>query len=194
MQNQLVATIRPFIRAAFSLPLKRRHYDDDVHLEPYRPAILHLAGGQRKGIREPLDRCVDRKHHVCCSLQEDSTLSLETPMPSETIRAIEFTRSTPDDQIRRIWDVQLRAAEDLVRSCAPAQAKWNARIPESISAASGKFPTVAAKQLLRQLNFGVEAWIDQFAYGFPIAGKRSQISLSPRGGEIRCSHSCSRNF
>ena len=123
MQNQLVATIRPFIRAAFSLPLKRRHYDDDVHLEPYRPAILHLAGGQRKGIREPLDRCVDRDHHVCCAMQEDFPLSLETPLPSETIRAIDFVRSTPDGQIRRIRDVQLRPSGELVRTCALAQTK-----------------------------------------------------------------------
>ena len=102
-------------------------------------------------------------------------------MPSETIRAIEFTRSTSDDQIRRIRDVQLRAAEDLVRSCAPTQTKWNACVPGSISAAAGKFQTVAAKQLLHQLNFGGAAWIDQFAYGFPIDGKLSQAFLFPRG-------------
>ena len=109
-----------------SLPLKRRHYNDDIHLVPYKPEILHLVGGQRKGNHELLDRGVDWEHHVFCAMQEDSPLSLETPLPSETIRAIEFTRSTPDGQIRRSWDVQLRAAEDLVRSCAPAQAKWNA--------------------------------------------------------------------
>ena len=182
LQNQFVETIRPFIRTDFSLPLKRRHYKDDIHLEPYKPAILHLAGGKRKGIHEPLGRCVGREHQVCCAMKEVSPLSLETPLPSETIRAIEFIRSTPDDQIREIWGFQPRSAGDLVRSCASAQAKWNACIPESISAAPGKFQTVAAKQLLHQLNVGGAAWMDQFAYGFPTTGKLSQISLSPQGG------------
>ena len=102
-------------------------------------------------------------------------------MPSETIRAVEFIRSASDDQIRRIWGVRLRAAEDLVRSRAPAHARWNARIPGSIPAASGKFQTAAAKQLLHHLNVGVSALIGQFAYGFPIAGKLSQAFLFPSG-------------
>ena len=102
-------------------------------------------------------------------------------MPSGTIRAIEFARSTPDGQIRRIWDAQLRAAEELVRSCALAQTKWNACIRGSISAESGKFQTVAAKQLLHQLNVGGAALIGPFAYGFPTAGKISQEFLSPGG-------------
>ena len=194
LQNQLIGTIRPFVRTAFSLPLKRRRYNDDIQLDPYRPALLHFAGGQRKGTHEPLGRCLDRKHHVWRALQEDFPLSLETPLPSETIRAIEFTRSTPDVQIMRIWDVQLRAAEDLVRSCAPAQTKWNACVPESISAASGKFQTVAAKQLIHQLNVGGAAWIDQFAHVISDRGQTvADFAVSARE-EIRRSHSNSRNF
>ena len=40
---------------------------------------------------------------------------------------------------------------------------------------------MAAKQLIRGLNVGGAAWIDQSSYGFPIAGKMSQEFLSPRG-------------
>ena len=101
-------------------------------------------------------------------------------MPSETIRAVEFIRSASDDQIRRIWGVRLRAAEDLVRSRAPAHARWNARIPGSIPAASGKFQTAAAKQLLHHLNVGGAAWIDKFAYVFPIDGKLSHVFFYSR--------------
>ena len=103
------------------------------------------------------------------------------PLPSETIRAIEFIRSSSDDQIMKIWDSQLRASEELVRSCTSAQNRWNSCIPGSISASSGKFQTVAVKTLLRQLNVGGEAWLDQFSFGFPITGKLSQSFLFPRG-------------
>ena len=96
------------------------------------------------------------------------------PLLSETIRAIDLFRSTPDGQIRRILDVQLREAEELVRTCALAQTKWNACIRGSISAAAGKFQTVASKQLLRQLNVGGAAWIDQFPHGFQITGTMSR--------------------
>ena len=103
-------------------------------------------------------------------------------MPSETIRAIEFIRSTSDGKIRKIRDAQLRAAEELVRSRALSQTKWNACIPGSISASAGNFQTVAAKQLLRHLNVGGAAWIGQFAYGFPIDGKLSHVFASRVGG------------
>ena len=66
-------------------------------------------------------------------------------MPSGDLRDIEFTRPTPDGQIFKILDVQMQAAEELVRTRALAQTRWNACIPVSISAADGKFPTVAAK-------------------------------------------------
>ena len=103
-------------------------------------------------------------------------------MSSGPIRDIEFIRSTSGGKIRRIWGVQLRAAEDLVRPCAPAQTQWNERIRGSISAAAGKLQTVAAKQLLRQLNSGGAACAGQFAYGFPIAGKMSRVFIPARGG------------
>ena len=32
-------------RTFFSLPRKRRRYNEDVFLEPYKPAALYLAGG-----------------------------------------------------------------------------------------------------------------------------------------------------
>ena len=136
---------------------------------------------KRKGIHELLDRCRDRTHHVQCALKEDFPLSLEDPLPSETIRDVEFTRSTADGEICKVCDFQLHAAEELVRTRASAQTKWNARILGSIAAAAGRFQTVAAKQLLRQLNIGGDAWVGQFAYGFPITGTLSQKLLYPSG-------------
>ena len=84
-----------------------------------------------------LDSCVDRTHRAWWALKEGFPLSPDTPLPSETIRDIEFIRSTPDTQICEIWDVQLRASGELVRTCDSAKPKWNARIPGSISAGMG---------------------------------------------------------
>ena len=53
--------------------------------------------------------------------------------------------------------------------------------PRSTAAASGRSQADAAKQLLHQLTFGVEAWVDLFAYGFPITGTMSGKLLLPRG-------------
>ena len=100
-------------------------------------------------------------------------------MPSETSGAVEFISPTPNGRILNIWDVQMGATEELVRICALSQSKWNARIPGSISADVGKFQTVVVKKLLRQLNVGGEAWLGQFAFGFPITGNLSQRFLFP---------------
>ena len=172
--------IPSFTHERFPLPLKRHSYNDDIYLEPYQPALLHLSGGQRKGIHEPLDRCSSREHHVSCALGEVFPLSSETPLPPETIRAIEFIRSSSDEEVRGTWASQLRAVVELVKLSTPEQCRWNANIPESISAAAGKFQIVAVKKLLRQLGVGGEAWLDQFAFGFPITGKLSQRFLFPQ--------------
>ena len=192
-ENPPAETAHPFARAASPLPLKRRHYNGDIRLGAYKAGALHFAGRQRKGTHEPLDSCVGRTHRAWCALKEDFPLSPETPLPSETIRAIELIRSTPDTQICKIWDAQLRAAEELGRTCGLAQTKWNARMPGSISGAAGEFQTVAVKQLLHQLNIGGAAWIDKFAYGFPIAGPMSRKFPFPRGGGI-CSSSYERDL
>ena len=96
MQNQLAETIRPFIRAAFSLQLKRRRYNDDIRLVHYRPVLLRSGFGQREGVHEPLT-AVWIGNTTCGSPRKRTPLSTE-PLPSETIRAIEFTRSTPGGQ------------------------------------------------------------------------------------------------
>ena len=156
-----LATIHPFIRSAFSLSLKSRRYNDDFRLHPYKAAKLHLAGRKRKGMRDPLNSCRDRVRHVRCASKGRFPLSLETPLHSETLDSAEFIRSTPDGRILRIWDDRMRATSELVRSCALAQTKWNARIPGSITDASGKFQSDAIKQMMDQLNIGDADWIGQ---------------------------------
>ena len=84
-------------------------------------------------------------------------LSLETPMPSETLDAIEFTRPDDNNRILKIWGVQLRATEELDRSFSLAQTKWNACIPGPIAASGGKFQNVSPKQLTLHLNIGGSA-------------------------------------
>ena len=115
-----------------------------------------------------------------CALGEVFPLSSETPLPPETIHAIEFIRSSSDEEVRGTWASQLRAVEELVKLPTPEQHRWNASIPGSISAAAGKFQIIAVKKLLRQLGVGGEAWLGQFAFGFPITGKLSQRFLFPQ--------------
>ena len=158
---------------------KRRHYNDVIRMVPYKAAHLHLDGRRRKGIHEPIGRRRDRVRRVRCSLKENSPLSLDTPMHSETLSAIEVIRSTPDEQIRTIWDVQLRAAEEFARKCAMDQTKWNARIPGPIAAAGGMFRNVAAAQLFHQLNIAWSSRVGQFAYGSPITGTMARKYLFP---------------
>ena len=146
--------IRPYIRTDFPLQLKRRHYNDDVRPESYKASRLRFDWRQRNGIRELLGRCRDRARRLRCALGGNLPISLETPLHSETLRDIEFIRATPGDQICMMRDVLLRSAEELVRTRAQAQTKWNDFIPGSISAAAGKCQTVAAIHLLRHLNIG----------------------------------------
>ena len=94
------------ILPAISLPLKRRRYNDDVHLGPYQEAGLRLDGRTRKGIRELLDRCRGRMRHVRCALKERFPPAIETPLPSDTLDAIEFIRPADSDRVLEIWGVQ----------------------------------------------------------------------------------------
>ena len=126
----------------------------DFRPVPCKASRLHIECRHRKWISEPLESCRYRAHHVRCALRESLPLSSENPLPSETLRDIEFTRRTPGDQVRKIWDVQLRAAGNLVRSRALGKTKGDARSSGPIAAAAGKFQTVAAKHLLRHLNIG----------------------------------------
>ena len=61
----IMARIPPaFNREDFRLPMKRSSYKDDVQPEAYQPARLILAGRQRSGIREPIDRCSSFDEHI----------------------------------------------------------------------------------------------------------------------------------
>ena len=132
LRSQGVKPIPSFDRTFFSLPRKRRRYNDDVFLEPYKPAALHLAGGQRKGLREPLDWRRNYGQHVREAPKSRFPLSHVTPLPAETRRVAAFIRDTPPDDIVRLWDAQLSALDDLVKGCKLAQSKWDACIPEKL--------------------------------------------------------------
>ena len=94
-RSQGAKPIPSFGRSVFSLPRKRRRYNDDVHLGSYKPDVLHFAGGQRKGIREPLDECRDYEHHVREASKQRFPLSHVAPLPAETRDASVCIRDTP---------------------------------------------------------------------------------------------------
>ena len=70
-----------FDRSFFSLPRGHPSFNDDIHLECFRPPVLTFAGHQRKGIHEPLDSCRSFEDHVKSALKEDFPLSRSTPLP-----------------------------------------------------------------------------------------------------------------
>ena len=70
-----------------------------------------------------------------------------------------------------------------VNDCSLAEAKWNARIPPEIRPAAGERKTVPIKQLSKQQCLGASVCLDQFAYGFPIAGTLSRRFTYPEDGE-----------
>ena len=102
-----------------------------------------------------------------------------TPLPAETREAAAYIRDTPPETIIKARDAQLTALDELAYGCKMAESKWDACIPEDIAPESGKFQTVAMKQLANQLGMGGSAWLDQFAYGFLITGQMSQKHLFP---------------
>ena len=83
-----------------------------------------------------------------------------------------------------IWEAQLSRVEQLVTSCTLAQSKWDACILPEILPAADHLKTVALKQLMKECGIGGSRWLDQFAFGFPIAGVLSQKHLYPTDEKV----------
>ena len=172
----------PFVRSAFSLQLKRRHYNDDARLGPYNEGKLHLDG--RGEFANPwIDFAIERAKSDAIR-RRHFLFPTRRHAPSGTLDVIEFIRSADKDRVVKIRGVQLRATEGLARCCALAQTIWNARIPWSIAAADGNLQTVAGKHPAHHLNVGGSAWASQFAYGFPVVGSLSPKCSFPRDDKL----------
>ena len=174
---QGVKPIPTFGGTFFALPRKRRRYNDDVYMDPYKPDVLHFAGGQRKGIHEPPDKCVDYECHVREALKERFPLSHATPLPAETRDTAAFIRDTSHGSIIKLRGSQLTALDDLAHGFNLVQSKWGACIPDEIAPASGKFQTFAMKQLANHPGMGGSARLGQFACKFPTTGQLSRKHL-----------------
>ena len=164
-----------FDRKLLTLPRQASSFNDDVYIEAYRPAILTNAGRQQKRIHELLDSCRSFDEHIRCALKETFPFSISTPLPQDTSAAAYFARDMPADKLVLIWDAQLSSLEQRVANCSLAQQKWDETIHPDLRPAAGKFRTVAIKQLMRQHGMGGQHWLGQFAVGFPITGRLSQL-------------------
>ena len=129
------------------MPRKRRRYNDDVDLVPYKPDRLHYSGPQREGIREPLGSCRNYDRHAREALEGRFPLPHVTPLPAKKRDDAAYVRDNPPGAIIKLWDAQLSALDELARGCRLAQSKRNACIPEEISPSAGKFQTVAMDSL-----------------------------------------------
>lgn len=168
------AAIGAFDRQNVQLPRQHRSYNDDVRVEAYEPPAMAYADKQRRGIHENLESCESTREHVSRALREPFPLSVETPLPQDTLDAAVFSRDCPPDRLRAFWANQLGRLEKLVQDSELAQRKWDSAVPDGITTAAGKLKTVALSQLMRQCGLGGQKWILQFANGFPITGELAQ--------------------
>ena len=104
-------------RTFFSRPRKRLRYNDDVYMGPYKPDVLHFAGGRREGIHEPMGDCRNCEHHVRDALKERFPLSHVTPLPAETRESAAFIRDNPPGAIIKVWDAHPSALDELAQGC-----------------------------------------------------------------------------
>ena len=90
--NRFIRTsvIPIFGRANFTLPVRRRSYNDDIRSEAYRPADLTYAGQQRNGIRERLYSRHTFAEHILEALEESFPFASETHLPYGAIRTAIF--------------------------------------------------------------------------------------------------------
>ena len=134
----------------------------------YKPPKLAYDGKQRKGAHESFDACSSREEHVLRELKDPFPLSVETPLPNDTVDAAYFSRDCPPEQLRAFWNSHLGKIEKMVQDSTLAQQNWDAAIPGGIKQDAGKLKTVAISRLMRQCGIGGPKWIRQFAHGVPI--------------------------
>ena len=121
----------PFLRP------KKRLFNDDVHLEAYKPDALYFADKQRMGVHEAFDGCYSTNEHVERAVAQPFPLASEIPIPRETMKAARFVAENGPPLIADFWGAQLNAPETLVQSDAPSHARWNGLIDPSIRPAAG---------------------------------------------------------
>ena len=148
-------------------------FNDDVKLDAYLPTHQTLAGGKRKGIREPPDGCVHFEEHIRRALRRDILSASKTSIPAETLAASSCMRDMPADRLVPFWGARVDSLEQLISNCPLAQSKWGSCIRPEIRPSTGKFRTVVLIQLLKQHYMGSPRWMGQFPFGFPITGALS---------------------
>ena len=179
-----IATIGAF-RSEFGIPpVELSSYNDLLKIETYTAADLSFADRQRRGIHQLLEDSPSLEAHVARAMKQTFPLAAETPLPAITKKAALLIKKTPASSMIPFWEKQLRRLEQLVSDASAAQARWDRDIPSSLKPAAGKLKTVALKQLFQMTGIGGVAWLDQFAFGFPITGKLSQTSVYPTDPKV----------
>ena len=100
-------------------------------------------------------------------------------MPEEIGTSIRFTRSSPSEAVIQFSDDQLGRVADLISAAAPTQAELDSFIPDRIRSAAGFIKTVAPTELMRQFGTKGGICLQQFIFGFDIAGSFSQRNVFP---------------
>ena len=171
--------IAPFNPDRVGNPDMPSSYEDDLRTTYFAKSNACWAGEQRKGIQFSIPDATSKTDFVFRAMAEPFHLADEIPLPSEVKASLDFIKNTAPDKIRRFWKAQLRRLRLLTRAAAPAQAVWDALIPDFIRPAAGKLKTVTISHLLHQFGLGGQSWIKQFIYGFDIVGTFSQEGLFP---------------
>ena len=183
------ASIENFDRQHVQLPMRHWSYNDDVEVEAYKPPALAYAGKQRRCIQENPESRASMREHVSRVLREHFPLSVETPLPKDTLGAAVFSRDCPPGQLRSFWASQLCKLEKMALYSELTQQKWDKAIPDGIKPAAGKLKTVALSHLMRQCVLKGEK------SGFACLPMASRLPGNCRRGlRISCRRSTKRFF
>ena len=159
----------PTTPAAFRPPRHRSSYRDDIRLEHYIKPALKYAGFQRRGIHDNSEHLSSIEQHVIQALAEDFPLSIDAPLAEHTKKASIFGRDSP----RARWALFGHHKSSAYPHWRPAPAHYRTvgqLHSDSPYTGSRKAQHRRFAQLMDHCGLSGQTWLDQFAFGFPIAG------------------------
>ena len=127
------------------------------------------------------------EHTACPSIEQQVEealsspffLSLQTPLPASTTQAALFIRDSPNGEVIAFWNTQLDAIKTLVGASLPIDEQWNKLTPTFLKPAAGKVELGALMSLALQFDLGGDIWLQQFLFGFELAGALSRKDSYP---------------
>ena len=139
----------------------------------------------KKGLSPEILDSMSYQDHISKAMNSLFPLAMDTPLPAEITRSLEFMKTTDPKLILQFWDVQLNRLDQLIMDCSAKQSEWFQSAPKGIEGAQSRFQSVAYRQLLSQAGLGGEKWVTQMIFGFPTTGCFSQCVTFPQSDKFK---------